>query len=195
MSAKIIAFGFRSALVASAILGGIWLGQRVSPLTRVSGNSMAPAIRDGEIFTVSHQISKEIPRGAIVIIGRFARLPLIKRVVGLPHETVSFKLGEVFVDGKMLYEPYLPISQTTFSWNRDTIATRDEEYVVLGDNRLVSQDSREYGVVSRKQIIGVIDLPCLPARFLDRPRFRILAGLRNPDQVVRTRTHLGQGPT
>jgi signal peptidase I len=169
----------RSLLVAGTILFVFWVNQRLSPLTYVRGSSMEPAIQSGEIVSVSHQIPKEIPRGTIVIIGQFARLPLIKRVVGLPNERVSFRLGEVFVNGKMLYEPYLPESQTTFSWTRDAVVTHENEYVVLGDNRLVSQDSREYGAVSRSQIIGTIDLPCKQAQFLDRARYRILADSPN----------------
>jgi signal peptidase I len=146
---------------------------------------MAPTINEGEIFLVNRKVAQKVPRGAIVMIAQSTGWPLIKRVVGLPHEQVSFRLGEVFVNGKMLYEPYLRREQTTFCWKCDIITARDDQYVVLGDNRLVSLDSREYGAVSRSQIIGLIDLPCLPAQFLDRPRYRVLAGVGNLDGADR----------
>ena len=169
-------FWFSTALVLATVLGSLWLGQRISPLTRVVGDSMAPTIHEGDIFQVSRSIPRQMRRGAIVIVKQPGELPVIKRIVGLPRERISFCLGEVFINGKMLYEPYIPRNQTTFSWKEDTLASGADEYVVLGDNRLVSQDSRDYGAVKWCQIIGVIDVNCVPARFLDRPRYRILAG-------------------
>ena len=179
MLSKIVGLLFRCVFFACVILGSFSLNQRWSPWTYVRGSSMEPAICNGQIVSVTHEFPTEIPRGAVVIVRQFAQLPAIKRVVGLPTETVSFRLGEVFVNGKMLYEPYLSETQTTFSWNRDSVVTYQDEYVVLGDNRLVSQDSREYGAVSREQIIGTIDLPFIPAQFLDRPKYRILAASPN----------------
>jgi len=188
MSTKTYTFLFRTLLVGGTIFAGIWIGQLLSPFTRVVGNSMFPTIVEGDIFRVDHTVPRHIPRGTIVVIRQYPSPPLIKRVVGLPHENVSFRLGEVFVNGKMLYEPYLPEAQTTFAWQHETISPGDYEYVVLGDNRLISQDSREYGVVPRSQIIGVLDLSCPQVRFLAQPRYRILASSSDPEGVIRKGT-------
>ncbi len=79
----------------------------------------------------------------------------LKRLVGLPGERVDLWRGYVFINGKMLVEPYLPKYTYTFPDDRTeriTFKLGSEEYFVLGDNRLCSEDSRVYGAVPRKNI-------------------------------------------
>jgi|KBSMisStaDraftv2_1062788.scaffolds.fasta_scaffold727239_1 signal peptidase I len=156
-----------------AALAGWWVGQRRTPMALICGDSMEPNLHSGQLVGLTHAVPPQIARGSIVLIDRFPLPPCVKRIVGLPGETVGFQLGEVFIDGKMLREDYLPDFQTTFSWDCNQLTTTASAYVVLGDNRLTSEDSRHYGIISRNKILALIDTPLSQSRFLDQPRYRI----------------------
>lgn len=77
---------------------------------------------------------------------------LIKRVVGLPGETVEIQDNTVFINGLPLAEPYLrEVAQTS---SMDPITIPEGEYFVMGDNRQRSLDSRSFGPVTRDEIVG-----------------------------------------
>ena len=79
----------------------------------------------------------------------------LKRVIGLPGETVSEKNGFFYVDGRKLAEPYLDLysrDSVTATWPR----LAAEQYFVMGDNRLASCDSRTWGPVPRSSFIGPV---------------------------------------
>jgi signal peptidase I len=93
--------------------------------------------------------------------GESGALIFIKRVIGLPGETVSEKNGTVFVDGKRLAEPYVPASERdhrTSSWPK----LEPGQYFLLGDNRAASCDSRDWGPVRRSSFIGPASITYLP---------------------------------
>ncbi len=77
---------------------------------------------------------------------------LIKRVIGLPGETVEIADNEVLINGIPLAEPYLREVARTSSMDRITIP--EDEYFVMGDNRSRSLDSRSFGPVTREEIVG-----------------------------------------
>jgi signal peptidase I len=79
---------------------------------------------------------------------------LIKRVIGLPNETIVIQDGRVYVDGKLLDETYVDNFCTMRSCNGEWQLGPDE-YFVLGDNRSHSLDSHAFGPVSRSAIIGI----------------------------------------
>lgn len=79
---------------------------------------------------------------------------LIKRVIGLPNETIVIRDGRVYVDGKMLDESYVNDFCTFRSCNGEWQLGPDQ-YFVLGDNRSHSLDSHAFGPVSRSSIIGI----------------------------------------
>lgn len=123
--------------------------------TRVEGQSMEPVLHNDErliIEKVSYRF-QEPRRGDIIVLRRAHRAgePLIKRVVGLPGETVEIKGGQVYIDGQPLDEEYL--DQAT--WGATPPVLVPEEHVfVLGDNRRASNDSRAFGEVAFDDIIG-----------------------------------------
>jgi signal peptidase I len=85
----------------------------------------------------------------------------IKRIVGLPGEVLSERAGMVYVDGRRLDEPYVDPQRrdaTTRAWPR----IREGEYFVMGDNRAASCDSREWGTVPRKNLVGPVLLTYWP---------------------------------
>jgi len=154
-------------------LSGWSIGRMFNSTILVEGASMEPALHSGQVLVCSRAVPALIPRGTIVVVSMFPEPPCIKRVIGLPNETVSFDRGEVFVDGTMLREPYIPEQTTTYSWGQKGLSAGNDGYVLLGDNRVASMDSRDYGVVLRSRIIAVLDLPPAPAKLLPEPRYRI----------------------
>ena len=124
---------------------------------KVEGTSMAPLLSDQERIFINKFVYRfePIARGDVVVFW----YPLdrsksfIKRVVGLPGETVEIRQGRVYVDGKRLQEPYLPprFSDTT---TYGAVRVPDDEYFVMGDHRSSSNDSRVFGPVASRYIYG-----------------------------------------
>jgi signal peptidase I len=127
----------------------------------VDGASMQPTLHDGDRLLLNRWAYRyrKPARGDLVVIkdpghSDFA----VKRIVGLPLESVQIKRGEVYLNGRVFSEPYLQDKTLTFTpdakekWD---IIGKDR-YFVLGDNRAISEDSRYYGTIRRDQIIGVI---------------------------------------
>src|SRR5690606_36683307 len=77
---------------------------------------------------------------------------LVKRIVGLTNELVSFEEGQLYINGRRVDEPYL--SAPCYSCGTRAWVSVEIEYFVLGDNRNVSRDSCNYGAISRDQIIA-----------------------------------------
>lgn len=129
---------------------------------QVKGSSMYPNFHDGE-YLLTNKISysfDEPKRGEVIIFRapQNEQYDYIKRIIGLPGEKVKIENGKVFVNDQKLEEFYLPESLRTqagrFSKESQTIAVPSGQYFVLGDNRDHSSDSREWGPVPRRNIIG-----------------------------------------
>ena len=124
---------------------------------KVEGTSMAPLLSDQERIFINKFVYRfePIERGDVVVFW----YPLdrtksfIKRVVGLPGETVEIRQGLVCVNGKPLSEPYVPSRYEDLS---DFPATRvpNDSYFVMGDHRISSNDSRVFGPVPSRFIYG-----------------------------------------
>ena len=137
----------------------------------VSGASMDNTFVNGQYLIVD-QLSYRFdePKRGDVIIFRFPLEPskfFIKRVIGLPHDTVILQgktttiVNKENPDGMILDEKYL--SQENVNNNPPTSTTLDDkEYFVMGDNRKESYDSRSWGVLNRKYIIGQAFVRLLP---------------------------------
>lgn len=123
---------------------------------RIEGYSMEPNLHQGQYLIVNKAVYRWLhePRRGDIVVFEYPRAPdrdFIKRVIGLPGETVEVRDGSVYIDGVLLDEPYL--SEPT----PGNVAPRTMgpgEYFVLGDNRDNSSDSRSWGPLPRKNIIG-----------------------------------------
>src|SRR6185503_8195924 len=123
----------------------------ISARVRVDGFSMNPTLQNGEYILVNRLAYKtgEPDRGDIIVFSQDGQ-DLIKRVIGLPGETVNISEGIVTINGQELQEPY--IAQDPLYVGEWTVP---EGYLfVLGDNRNDSRDSHQWGLLPVENIIG-----------------------------------------
>src|SRR5712692_906136 len=122
---------------------------------KVEGTSMAPLLSDQERIFINKFVYRfePIERGDVIVFW----YPLdrtksfIKRVIGLPGELIEIRQGRVLVNGKRLTEPYVP-PQFSDSSSYGPITVPVDEYFVMGDHRISSNDSRMFGPVENKYI-------------------------------------------
>jgi signal peptidase I len=134
----------------------------VAESVRVSGTSMAPTINDSDCYFLEHltYLWRAPQRGDIVVIrdptdGSYS----IKRIVATQGDLVYINDGQIHINGRLVNEPYLPAGTRTWacaSRKRQVIKCRKNEVAVLGDNRDNSWDSRYYGPISHRDILGLV---------------------------------------
>ena len=135
---------------------------------RVQGDSMSPTIRTDDVLLVSRLRDRNatICRGDIVVANApgDAGLFYLKRVVGMPQDRLELHDGLLMVNEVHVVEPYLKglpacAAADSRSWQLD-----DHCYFLMGDDRVHSTDSRDYGPVARAAIIGRVSRLLWPAR-------------------------------
>jgi len=123
------------------------------PLVRVRGRSMTPALRPGVLLWVRK--TPTLDRGRIVLVKDDHHGLYLKRVIGLPGEEVGIRAGRVLINGVPLDEPYVPPTAYLEPKPDQTWSVERGTYILLGDARDDSLDSRRLGPVTADQIIGV----------------------------------------
>jgi signal peptidase I len=156
--------GRRLALVLLLLLLAVqFVRSNVGTFSIVEGVSMYPTFLPNDVVQARTRNS-EVQRGDVVIVADDRGDEVIKRIIGLPGETVTLYRGFVYINRQRLVEPYLPKFTYTYKRNqRDeraiTWQLTGDQYFVLGDNRLYSADSRHYGPITRGQIHRIVNTP------------------------------------
>lgn len=139
--------------IIAVVSNAIFLDQIV-----ISGNSMESNFSNGEFGLADKQLYKitKLKRFDVVVIEQDKEY-IVKRVVGLPNETIEYKNGVLKVNNEVINESFIS-DNTKSETNRDgleiSITLKENEYYVLGDNRYTSYDSRNFGPVDFDNIKG-----------------------------------------
>lgn len=168
-----------SFLIAAAL--AIVLRVFVLSLARIKGRSMLPTLHNGDwafVWRLPFLFGR--PRRFDVVICHFPgrrmrRLPFlpqsfVKRVVGLPGETLEVIEGVIHINGQPIQDEHPDPERMRFFRNRPPITLGPDEYYVLGDNRDASNDSRRVGPIRRRAIRGRVVCLLWPLSRLRRVR-------------------------
>ena len=129
---------------------------------KIKGSSMEPDFHDGEFLLtdkVTYRFGK--PKRDDVIV--FKAPPddsdeFIKRIIGVPNDTINIQSGKVYLNGNVINEPYLAqntyTSSGTFAKENVPFTIPNDFYFVMGDNREHSFDSRNFGLINKSKITG-----------------------------------------
>ncbi len=116
------------------------------------GKSMEPTIKDGQVVMYGAVQPADIQRGDILVVQK-ENSSMVRRVVGMPNDTIEIRDGVVYINDQALKEPYL-LEPMTESFQKISLAS--DEYFVMGDNRNASNDSRAFGPVKADEIQGKV---------------------------------------
>ncbi len=157
---EIVVWGIQIIIVCAVAYFCVWyFGHKVS----VIGDSMNPQLENGDITMINRLVYnvRKPKRGEIIAFkpnGNESTHYYIKRVIGLPGETVKYADGNIWIDGEVLEEEYETTEIEELGLLEDEIELEEDEYFVLGDDRLNSEDSRmaNVGNVKRSEIEGKV---------------------------------------
>ena len=126
----------------------------------VDGASMDYTLEDGQLVFINKLVYniKDVERFDIVVLNNEEDNDrIIKRIIGLPNETIEYNNNQLYVNGKLVEQNYEVEATEDF-----TVVTKENEYFVLGDNRDVSKDSRMLGNFNKEDIVGRVNFRILP---------------------------------
>lgn len=124
---------------------------------RVDGDSMKNTLKNGDILLL-YKLGSINRLDIIVLDEEKDNEKIIKRVIGLPGETVAIKKGKIYINDKVIDDEYAYGETSDY----DKVTLEDEEYFILGDNRLISKDSRYFGPIKKSEIKGKIVFRLFP---------------------------------
>src|SRR5690625_372745 len=145
-----------SKTIVIAVLLAFVLRTFVFATSIVEGESMFPALEDGEriVFNKLIYIVSEPSRGDIIII-QHPHKNYVKRIIGLPNETIEMRNHTLYINGVEQDNSYVNDYDALLTGNFGPITLPEESYFVMGDNRAISKDSRNgLGFIDRSDIIG-----------------------------------------
>ena len=132
----------------------------ISPI-RVDGPSMNNTLSNNDLLFLK-KYEHDYERYNIIVF-KFGKDKLIKRVIGLQGEEIEIKNNLVYINGEVIEEPYLDEENLdSNSSDMEKITVPAGTYFVMGDNRRESFDSRYFGPISKNQIFGVADFRIYP---------------------------------
>lgn len=146
----------------------------------VEGESMMPTLEDGNkliVNKIGYQIG-DLDRFDVIVFHANEEEDYVKRIIGLPGDEIQYEDDQLFINGQKVDEPYLE------KYRNQTLTRRltedftliektgvetvpDGKLFVLGDNRLGSYDSRQFGFISVEQVVGKVNLRYWPLDHMD----------------------------
>ncbi|MGN6554285.1 MAG: signal peptidase I [Verrucomicrobiota bacterium] len=129
---------------------------------QVVGESMWPTLKNADHYFLNravYYVHSPQRKDIVVVKDPTDGVFVVKRIIAMPGESVLFKSGFVYVNGKRLSEPYVSRGNFTYTLSgpqEQMILCGKDQYFVLGDNRENSFDSRAYGPVHRQNILGTV---------------------------------------
>lgn len=126
----------------------------VTPII-VSGDSMNPTLNGGEVMILNKRGT--IERGKIVV-AKYKKEEIIKRVIAMPGETIACEKGKVYVNDRLVEEDFIKGVTPDFA----KVTLGDDEYFIMGDNRANSLDSTEIGPFKKENIKGTTKIVIFP---------------------------------
>lgn len=164
---KFLNFFKEIAIYILIILGVILVRTFIITPVRVDGDSMNDNLKNGEILLLK-KYDKSFERFDVVVF-KYKNEKLVKRIIGLPGESVIYKDNKLYIDGKYVEEDMIDKKTYNFDLRElgfDTIPKN--YYFVMGDNRTNSTDSRIIGLVSKDDILGSTNFILFPFNKLGR---------------------------
>ncbi len=150
------------SIAATIFLIITWGGYFIFRPYTVSGNSMTPTYKNGQFVATCGKVDlDEIQRGDVIIF-KYGKDKLIKRVIGLPGEKLFFDGDGIFVEDKNVSDYEGLESAWDSSRGNMVITLGDDEFFVVGDNRNNSKDSREIGPVKMENVLTKVRNGKLP---------------------------------
>lgn len=126
----------------------------------VDGASMDNTLKDGHLVIINkinYKINNPKRFQIVVVKNESDKDKIIKRIIGLPNETIEYKDNKLYINGKLINENYNHGNTLDF-----ITTTSDNEYFVMGDNREVSKDSRLLGNFKKEELIGSVNIRLYP---------------------------------
>ncbi|MFZ3589767.1 signal peptidase I [Bacillus sp. DJP31] len=146
----------------------------------VEGSSMTPTLQNGNLLVINKiglQFS-DLKRFDVIVFHASEKEDYVKRVIGIPGDRISYQSDKLYVNDQLVEEPFLNVYQPTFEGNqvmedftlldKTGVETVPEgQLFVIGDNRLGSYDSREFGFINVDQVVGKVNLRYYPFHLID----------------------------
>ncbi len=126
----------------------------------VQGDSMDSTLKNNDLMILDKLSKDNLNRFDIVVI-RYDKKYLIKRVIALPGETIEYKDNTLYINKEKIEEPFLPKGTTTKDFSKE-FEIPENCYFVMGDNRMISYDSRSLGCFDKSKIDGKTNLVLFP---------------------------------
>ena len=161
------------AAIAVALALIFLIGKFIAKPYTIKGDSMDPTLKDSQrvmVNIIGYKIGG-VKEGNVIVFHANKKDDYVKRVIGTPGDSVQYKNDTLYINGKKQKEPYLNYNEKrkqteyitgTFkvkdlaNANSKTNVIPKDKYLVLGDNREVSKDSRSFGLIDKDQIVGKV---------------------------------------